>query len=199
MKEAGDFTRALPRLAPGTRVYLDGPHGNFTLRGRGGKGIVLVAGGVGIAPMLSILRSLAAARDPRPVILVYGNRHAGQIVAGPELEALRGVLDLDVRHVLSEPPSGHTGPVGQLDRATLERLLPREAHGEWLYFVCGPTPMIGAVEEALTERGVPLTQIVSERFRYDSGRRSKRERRILRALAVLVGVHLAVAAAFALR
>ncbi len=199
IKEAGDFTREIAKLAPGTKVFLDGPHGNFTLEGREGRGIVLIAGGIGIAPVLSILRALADRPDPRPVVLVYGNRVFAQIVGSDELEALRARIDLTVIHVLSEPPPSWTGAVGEIKGEPLRAALPAQERGQWLYFVCGPTPMIDAVESELIELGVSLAQIVSERFRYESGRTSLRERLIVGGFVALVVVHLAAAAAFALR
>lgn len=60
IKEGGDFTNAIGRVVPGTVAYVDGPYGNLTLTGRNGTGIMLIAGGVGIAPILSLARELAA-------------------------------------------------------------------------------------------------------------------------------------------
>lgn len=167
VKEAGDFTSRLDRLRVGGRAHLDGPHGNFTLEGRTGDGLVLIAGGVGIAPMLSLLRQAAAERDPRPWLLLYGNRHPGQMVHGPELESLRGRLDLEIVHVVSEPPPGWAGEVGRFDRAFLARHVRLPQMKGRLFFVCGPPAMIDTVERALVELGVPLGRIVVERFRYD--------------------------------
>ncbi|MCX8102647.1 MAG: ferredoxin reductase family protein [Geminicoccaceae bacterium] len=167
IKEAGDFTSRLDRLQLGGRGYLEGPHGNFTLAGRTAEGVALIAGGVGIAPMLSLLRQAAAERDRRPWLLIYGNRHAGQIVYADELAGLRERLDLRIVHVLGEPPAGWTGPVGQFDRALLERYVELPRMADWVYFVCGPPAMIDAVERALVELGVPIGRIVAERFRYD--------------------------------
>ena len=92
-------------MGPGTTAYLDGPHGNLTLKGRSGKGIALIAGGVGVAPLLSIARQLDNESDPRPLILLYGNRLADQIVYEDELKLLAGKNNRDVRLVLSEPES----------------------------------------------------------------------------------------------
>ena len=183
VKEAGDFTRTVGTLAPGTPAFFDGPYGNFTLEGRAGEGIALIAGGIGVAPMLSILHELADAGDTRPVKLVYGNRHAGQIAAQPELDELAGRLRLEVVDVLSEPAPDWKGLRGVLDAQTLEACLPRENRARWLYFVCGPVEMIDAVELQLHHMGVPLTQIVSERFRYDGGVVTPRERLIRIAAA----------------
>lgn len=169
VKEAGDFTSRLDRLRIGGRAYLDGPHGAFTLERRTGEGVVLLAGGVGIAPMLSLLRQAAAERDPRPWLLLYGNRHAGQIVHADELERLRGRLDLRLVHVLGEPPAGWTGEVGRFDARLLERWIDLPRMAGWLFFVCGPPTMIDTVERGLRARGVAARQIVAERFRYDLG------------------------------
>jgi predicted ferric reductase len=167
IKEAGDFTNRIGRLSVGARAYLDGPHGNFTLAGREGTGLAFVAGGVGFAPVISILRQLRAERDLRPMILLYGNRLHEQILYENELDTMQKDLRLTVHHVLSEPPPGWPGDVGQLDEPILRRRLDVPDRDRWLYFVCGPTPMIDSVEHALGKLGVPLRQIVSEKFKYD--------------------------------
>lgn len=199
VKESGDFTGRIGDLKPGTPAFIDGPHGNFSLRGRSASGLVFIAGGVGIAPIIAILRDLYQAHDPRPIILIYGNRHAGQIAFAEELERLQRELRLRVVHVLSEPPAGWSGLTGQLDRANLARCLPEKPASGWLYFVCGPTPMQDSVEDTLEQVGVPVASIVSERFRYDSGRVTRRERRMLATCAAVAGTALVAALAFALR
>lgn len=167
VKEAGDFTGRIGTMPVGARAYLDGPHGNFTLAGRTGAGLAFIAGGVGLAPVMSILRQLRSERDTRPMVLVCGNRVREQILYGAELEAMAKTLDLSVHHLLSEPPPDWSGGRGQPDEATLRRLLDMPGRERWLYFVCGPTPMIDSVERTLGRLGVPLRQIVSEKFKYD--------------------------------
>jgi predicted ferric reductase len=167
IKEVGDFTNDIGSVRVGARAYVDGPHGNLTLAGRSGAGIVLIAGGVGIAPIISILRQLRADNDARPIKLIYGNRVFEQILYESELEDLSGVLDFEIHHVLSDPPSEWTGPKGQLDQTVLRQLLSFGGHESWLYILCGPAPMIDSVEESLEALGVPLSQIVSEKFSYD--------------------------------
>lgn len=167
IKESGDFTNRIGEIAVGTRAYLDGPHGNFTLAGRAAKGIVCIAGGVGFAPIMSILRQLKAERSPLPVRLIYGNRIEGQILYRDEIEAFRETLDFGVHYVLSEPPTGWTGLAGELTPDVIGKCLDAIGEGEWLFFVCGPPPMMNSVERALLARGIPQSRIVSERFRYD--------------------------------
>jgi len=167
IKEAGDLTDRIGAVPVGTPVYLDGPHGNLTLDGRTGAGIALIAGGVGIAPLIGIIRQLRADGDRRPVVLLYGNRHAGQIVYDDELARLAEAPNVRVVHVLSEPAPGWTGATGRIDRSTIEREFHFEGASDWLYLVCGPPAMLEVVEDTLLARGVPGDRIVSERFNYD--------------------------------
>lgn len=167
IKEMGDRTSRIGEVAPGTVAYLDGPYGNLILKRRKGEGIALIAGGVGIAPLLAIARQLRAENDPRPLILVYGNRVADQIVYKAELNRLARRAKTQVIHVVSEPKRGWKGLTGQVDRATIETIFSFDGAPQWLYLVCGPPPMLDAVEDALIGIGVPAGQIVSERFYYD--------------------------------
>ena len=110
IKELGDFTGGIGRVEPGTKVYVDGPHGNLTVSGRGGEtGIALIAGGVGIAPLLGILRQLHLEKDNRPTVLVYGNRIEDQIVYRDELESIAKDHGTKVTLVVSEPSSTWSG------------------------------------------------------------------------------------------
>ncbi len=166
IKEVGDFTSTIGALPVGSCAYLDGPHGNLTLRGASCIGIVFIAGGVGLAPIMSILRQLRADKDQRPLKLLYGNRIPEQIMYQGELNEIKGLLDLDVHYLLSEPPPGWEGPVGQFDEKLLADYLNFEQRERWLYIVCGPAAMIDSVEDSLGRLDVPLRQIISERFEY---------------------------------
>ncbi len=168
IKELGDFTRTIGQIKPGTRAWLEAPHGHLSHAGHeDAPGIALVAGGVGIAPLIGILRELAATNDPRPTVLLYGNRTKAQIVCGPELQALSRSHGTEVVHVLSEPPEGWTGPVGMIDAALLRAHFGTAARRDWLYILCGPPPMLNAVEDALIALGIPSSRILSEQFVYD--------------------------------
>lgn len=166
IKEAGDFTNRVGEVPVGTRAYLDGPHGAFTPAGRPACRLVLIGGGVGFAPLLGILRQLAHDRWPHPVDVIYGNRVESQIIGRDELDALAGRLEMRLNLVLSEPPPGWPGPTGDLTPEVLAACLP-ERDQDALYLVCGPVPMMNAVERGLVELGIPAGRIVSERFTYE--------------------------------
>ena len=165
IKESGDFTSRIGEIAPGTRAYIDGPHGTFTLVGHRPRPVVFIAGGVGFAPVIGILRQLARERYPHPVRLIYGNRVETQILYRDEIEGFGQVLDFRADLVLSEPPPGWTGRTGQLTPDTLLDCL-QDAPREAIYFVCGPVPMMDVVESTLVNMGIPADSVVLERFRY---------------------------------
>jgi predicted ferric reductase len=167
IKELGDFTSQLDRVKPGTRAYVDGPHGTLTVAGRDEPGIALIAGGIGIAPMLGILREHAATRDPRQVVLIYANRTQEQILFAPELARYAERDGTDIVQVLSEPAADWTGERGLISRALLERHFDPARCAGWLFVLCGPPPMLDAMQEHLLAMGVPADRILVERFQYD--------------------------------
>ena len=167
IKELGDFTRRLGKVREGTSAYVDGAHGNLVVTGRDEPGVALIAGGVGIAPLLGILRQLRHDGDRRPTMLVYGNRVEEQIAYREELEGFARNQGTEVIHVLSEPPPGWSGKTGMVDGDLFEAVCRFPEMREWLFVVCGPPPMMAAVEDRLIALGVPARQILSERFTYD--------------------------------
>lgn len=166
IKESGDFTGSIGSTPVGTVAYLDGPHGNFTLAGRPAAPLIMIAGGVGFAPIMGILRELHGKQWPYPVTVVYGNRIESQILYRYELESMREVMKLDLHLVLSQPPLNWTGAIGELTSDVL-RICLGTPDPNALCFVCGPVPMMEAVEDALVDFGVPGNRVISERFRYD--------------------------------
>ncbi len=164
IKELGDFTRTIGTIQPGETAYIDAPFGVFSVdRYPHAPAFVFIAGGIGIAPMISMLRALADRGDKRPLTLVYGNECWDRVVFREELDELRERLNLEVVHVLGDPPEDWTGERGFISAKLLQRRLsPVALQGE--FFLCGPNPMLRAVEKGLYEIGVPLTRSHSEIF-----------------------------------
>jgi predicted ferric reductase len=164
IRNLGDFTSTMHDLPLGQRVYLDGPYGAFTI-GNPADMHVLIAGGIGITPMMSMVRTLADRGDRRPVILVYGSKDWESITFREELEALKARLNLTVVHVLSDPPEGWTGEQGYVSAAVFRRYLP-PPYADHEYFICGPNVMMDAIEKALGEMHVPMSKYHSERYSF---------------------------------
>lgn len=161
IKELGDFTRTIGKIRPGTIAYLDGAYGNLSVDGRAEPGVALIAGGIGIAPLLGILRQMRLTDDRRKVKIVYGNRNVEQIVYRDELDAENAC------YVLSEPSEGWEGETGIVSPELLNRVFTAEEMREWVFVICGPTGMMDSVEDFLISQGTPSDQILSERFDYD--------------------------------
>jgi predicted ferric reductase len=164
IRKLGDFTSAIQNVPVGRRVYLDGPYGAFTM-GSPADMHVLIAGGVGVTPMMSIIRTLADQGDKRPVILLYGSMDWESITFREDLEALTSRLDLTVVHVLKDPPAGWTGERGFITAEMFKRHLPLP-YADHEYFICGPDVMMDAIEKALGELGVPQPKYHTERYSF---------------------------------
>lgn len=164
IKDLGDFTHRVADTPEGMVAYVDGPHGVFSVDFYPrAPGFFFLAGGIGIAPIMSMLRALAERGDPRPLWLVYGNRRWDRATFGPELGDLEERLDLRLVHVVQEPPPAWNGEVGLPTPDLIRRVLsdaPRGIH----CFLCGPVPMSDLGQRALRELGVPMRQIHFELF-----------------------------------
>jgi predicted ferric reductase len=165
IRKLGDFTSQIHDVPVGRRVYIDGPYGAFTM-GNPADLHVLVAGGVGITPMISMLRTLADEGDKRPLVLLYGSKTWEEITFREELEALDARLNLTVVHVLENPPEGWPGERGFITAAVFKRHLP-PGYAKHEYFICGPGVMMDAIENALgDELKVPISRYHSERYSF---------------------------------
>jgi predicted ferric reductase len=163
VKALGDFTSTVSELKPGTTVYVDGPHGVFSIDQDEGPGFVLIAGGVGIAGLISMLRTMADREDVRPTLLFYANGEWDGVAFRDELERLKERLALTVVHVLERPPEDWAGETGHVTREILSRHLP-PGYRRFQFFICGPEAMMDAAESALIRLDVPPERVHTERF-----------------------------------
>jgi ferredoxin-NADP reductase len=123
----------------------------------------MVAGGVGVTPMLSMLRYMSDTGDARKTTLVWSNKTEADILCRDELEAIEAKLpNVTVHHVLTRQRD-FEGRTGHLDRPMLEDLL-SGCSREAAVFVCGPPPMMDAVYKALKRIGFRVHLVHTESF-----------------------------------
>jgi predicted ferric reductase len=197
IQEAGDFTSQIGHLAPGTRVALDAPHGSFTVDEDGSGPILLIAGGVGIAPILSILTDLASRDCARTVRFLYAARSPTAMVPAalyrPACERLGIAPILLVDEGAKAEDGLGQGPLRPEHlEAALDDLDPSQATA----LICGPAPMMTAAADTLWRLGVPLRRIEYERFSYSTGGASAKDRRRLLGFAAVFAAIAAGVAAY---
>jgi predicted ferric reductase len=155
VKASGDFTARIGEIRPGTRVVTEGPFGVFTGLARRRERVLFIAGGIGITPIHAMLEEM-----PGDLTLIYRAIAAEDIVFRAELERLAREHGFALHLVLGD----HTLPECKdlLSSAHLLRLVPDMVDRD--VYLCGPPPMMRAVEHALRDAGVPSRHIHSERF-----------------------------------
>jgi predicted ferric reductase len=165
IKESGDFTGAIGQTKPGDLATVHGPFGRFSHAFHpNAEDLVFVAAGVGITPLMSMLRSMRDQGEPRRVLLVYANRGAADILFRGELESIQagGFPALRTVHVLSQPPADWDGPTGRLDTGSLRSLC--GGFSGKTFFLCCPPAMAAGLIRGLKGAGVRPGRIHADYF-----------------------------------
>jgi ferredoxin-NADP reductase len=153
-------------LVAGDRVEVRGPIGGyFVWEASLGGPLLLVAGGSGVVPLMSMLRHRAAAGSRVPTRLLLSSRSADEIIYREELDRLVGNDDgLEVVHTLtrSQPP-GWSGFARRIDEPMLTEVLAPLGVTSRAY-ACGPSALVEVVANALVRLGLPPDRVRTERF-----------------------------------
>ena len=152
VKELGDYTARLGELPAGTRVIVEGPYGRLTRAARRRPRAVLIAGGVGIAPIRALLEDM-----PGEIAVIYRAGREDDLLFRDELDELSARRGAPVHYVI-----GERGGDSLLSSTHLCELVPDIADRD--VYVCGPVSMTEATRASLRGAGVPARQIVSEAF-----------------------------------
>jgi len=154
IKALGDWTRRVDDLRPGIRVWLEGPYGALTLKKAVTNKQLFIAGGVGITPLLAMIRSLKKGAD---AALYYAARSRKDLLFKDEIRA----SGIPYRCFLSaEQCEGYETGTVSIDhiRALSPDFLSRDV------YLCGPVPMLSSLTKALLGAGLPREQLHVERF-----------------------------------
>lgn len=152
------------RVAVGQQLTCAGPRGTFTFTGDESNSLLMIAGGIGITPLLSILRDLAARRWPHDVYLLFAVRTPAHVLFEHELISLQSEYQHLKLLILPTSIEGHTwsGPHGLISRDVLNAFVPDLKHRR--IHLCGPLPMMTAATLLLKELGVRDAQVHTESF-----------------------------------
>jgi ferredoxin-NADP reductase len=168
IKVHGPFTQSLSKLVAGNTVYVQGPYGHFTIDEHYDRNIVMLAGGIGITPFMSMIRASTSAHLPNRLFLLYSNPLRDSIPFHDELlehernNPMFGTVffvtqDTVVKQQSERMMSGRVS-VEHLAQLTGGKL------GSCTYFICGPKGFIKSYQNILAKNGVPRERIVAEEF-----------------------------------
>ena len=165
VRTTGDWTAQLKNLQPKESVLIDGPFGLFShLQVTGQQEIIMIAGGIGITPMLSMLRYMADVHDERKITLLWSNQTPHRLVYPNEIQEINAQLKgLRVVHLITRTPK-YKSDIGRLDSMRLNSLL-TDCSRTSAVFVCGPYKMMTAVHAGLVSLGFQRRMIFMEQFR----------------------------------
>ncbi len=154
----------LARLREGDRLVSSGPTGTFYYEPLcHGDDLVMLAGGSGITPMMSMIRDQQRQNWPQRVQLVYGSRTPDDVIFDAELQALAAQSPrFDFTSVISDPPQGYFGAAGLLDAERLRESL--DGVDGKTFYLCGPIAMYDLCLSALAELGVARHRIRRELY-----------------------------------
>lgn len=171
IKKIGRFTSEIPGLAAGAPVKCMGPLGTFCRGIETRPSIVMLAGGVGITPFLSVLRHFMNIRAAHQVKLFWSNKTIDDVFCAEEIKEMSRTLNCKVIHNLSrdEDVNRHSQDIfphvvyepGRLGAEVLAR---HGAGTQDAFFLCGPPPMMDTVLKELASLGVDPEAVEREKF-----------------------------------
>lgn len=160
-KSVGDYTSMIPLLKKGTPVVIDGPFGTFTQSSDTPSKILLIAGGIGITPIRSLIEEMA--KEKKDVVLLYLNRTNSEIVFRKELDDIAGrYKSVKIFYILTGEKQKNKLLEGRIDKEKILTLVPGYLDRE--VYLCGPKAMMKSLRSLLLGFGIQDKRIHFEKF-----------------------------------
>jgi ferredoxin-NADP reductase len=157
-----EFSAALKALKTGDWAKIDAPYGKFTFEGEHEK-IGLLAGGIGITPLVSICKFCVDMQLKTKVTLFYGCRTEADIAFKKELETMQEQdKNLKTIFTVNEATGSWQGAIGVINAEMIKKEIPD--YKETMFYTCGPPPMVEVMTKLIEQLGLPQTQLKREYF-----------------------------------
>lgn len=168
IKTLGDFTSALHKVKPGDAVTLQGPFGNYFTEdlANNDNPLILMGGGIGVTPNLSVVRSEVAKNSKRKMHLIWGLAFKEDIMLVEELEAIKSANPNFSYHFIFSEEEVEGYPFGFVTENYLKDIGVDTLYDEGEFFICGPGPMMSAISNVLMKNGVDSENIHLEEFSF---------------------------------
>jgi NAD(P)H-flavin reductase len=163
VKQVGEFTGQMHKLSKGDKLRISEPKGeayNFDESIK--DDIVFLAGGAGITPFISIMKTAAKKGLSNKFYLFYGNRTSIDIIFKDELELMKKRINLTVVHVLQSPDKDWEGEKGFITKDLVAKFISQPTKSVW--YICGPPLMNSAMKQMLYGLGVTDVRIKLDKW-----------------------------------
>lgn len=162
-EKASSFKQSLLALNPGDALFATNLEGEFVLAKKPNDSYVFIAGGIGITPFRSMIRSLVDSKTNVPITLFYVAHDASEFVFDDLFEEAKKACGLQIVHVVSEnPPPNWQGEVGRLSDIMIKKYV--TDYQKRSFYLSGPQPMVVGYKEMLQQMGVSKKQIKTDYF-----------------------------------
>lgn len=164
----GDFTNAIKELKIGSRVNIIGPYGEFVIDETIDKNVILLAGGIGITPFMSMIRFAAETKLKIPIVLLYSCQTQNNVPFFDELKELEiKNSNFKVAFFITEGDTSklHEARVvkGRIDEDALNQVT-NNMYNAYTHFICGPIKFISALQSILISKRVSPDHLITEAF-----------------------------------
>jgi len=158
IRKAGTVTNALHRARRGAKVGIRGPFGtHFPLEQMTGQSILLIAGGLGLAPLRAPIYYVTENRTEfKDVHILYGTKSPDQLLFDYQYESWRRIGDINIQIIVEQPNGSWDGPVGLITELLDDIQVDPD---ETFAIVCGPPVMFKFVCQRLSEMGIPMDRM----------------------------------------
>ncbi len=164
VKREGPFSTRMTKLQVGDKVKIRGPIGHFVFKEDYKQDLVMIAGGTGLAPIMSMIRYIINKGLPNKIKLLYSVRSPEYVIYKEELENLNknGNVKITLTMTRLQDNDNWNGHKGRIDREMIDANI--EDFNNTLFFVCGPDKMIDDMIKLLREMGAGISQIKIEKW-----------------------------------
>ncbi|PIZ64755.1 oxidoreductase [Candidatus Roizmanbacteria bacterium CG_4_10_14_0_2_um_filter_39_12] len=159
-----EYKKTLESLQGGSQIKFDGPFGNFVLHSDTSKPAVFLVGGIGITPVISVLRDEVSKQSSRLLALFYSNRNPAGTVYLPELTKMSESFDnINVVPTMTQAGSSKwSGETGYISSDMISKYVPD--HKNSVFYIVGPTAFVDAMIDLLKQMDVDDLMIKNEAF-----------------------------------
>ncbi len=162
---SSSFKKALVSVKKGNKIYAGQLRGDFVLPEDEKRKIAFIAGGIGITPFRSMIKYLLDKKIAKPVVLLYSNKKADEVVYKNVFDEAQRKLGIKIVYTLTDKdslPSDWQGEVGRVDADMIRRQVPD--YSERIFYLSGPHVMVTAFEETLNKIGIKEKNIKKDFF-----------------------------------